>query len=526
MLGNASHEQHYVIAGQVLDALRTNPSGDVKNVKTVSIASMDVVTFMENAAGDSDLTGNNFKNMAGASLDTLYAPFSTTTTHSVLPHFETPDANATITADDLNPYNPGGVFNTGDNFLDRGHNMNMAIHGHPSDIGNTGDVVFEKDYAQRGTINPTGINSIGQKLPMIGVGFGYDIDGNPVPADTGDATAFHPDAFWDPNLWKAGPIDLRWDDSRKVWVGGNTQKIYLCKATNTINTTCFSYEVERDNTLAQYTRNTLGLRAFDGTDSEVIYDPQYVAYNNDAENVGCRVSLDYNGLDAPMYEAYIIRSTQDSAGPSYYNLFSDDCSDCGSILEECSEHTNHNDSAVGKKILIENPLMEQIDVGTLMFTVDTGRKKNINTGSFVNGSGTGAAGYVQTDANGNGSGVITAGGSGYTYGAFAILPSGGMCLDVTLLDDGSSITGITIDPTTNLKPSQYVSLTIIPNNAVVETESLPIHWILNTQKFTTSVVTHVDCEAGQLTKMTRKIATSFQTCEIPNDSNTCAVNSF
>jgi hypothetical protein len=490
-------------------------------------------------------------------LDTVFSPYSVYFSDENLPHFENPSDTTEPNSLTLNPFNPNnqlslyyaptgsllyqaslatsgsptaaesGLAGSTSGWLENGHTIEYASVGTGDFAGQPVDMNFANDFNSRGRVEVEHVRSVGFRAPLVLTGWGFDMDGNPVPANTGDSTQFHDDAFKDPTLWKSGPVDLRWDDERKVWrAGGTDTKIYLCKATNTINTSCFSYEVERDNTLSQYTRNTLGTRAFDGLAGETIYDPQNVAYTDDAENIGCRVSLDYDTIDAPMYEAFIIRQTTDPAGPTYYNLFSDDCSDCGSILESgCG--TQHGDSAAGKKVLIENPLLQQIDVGTLMFTVNTGRTKNINTGEFSGGAGTGASGYVSIDADGAGSGVLTAAGSGYTYGAFALFESGGPCVDITMSDDSSGVlTGITIDPTTGLYPSGQYDLNIIPNDATVSTEELPIHWILNSQKFNTTVVTHVECQGGQLTKMTRKIQSEFQTCEIPNGSNTCAINSF
>jgi hypothetical protein len=60
---------------------------------------------------------------------------------------------------------------------------------------------------------------------MVVTGWGFDLNGNPVPADTGDNTKFASGAFSDMSNWKSGPVDLRWDDERKVWAagGGNTE---------------------------------------------------------------------------------------------------------------------------------------------------------------------------------------------------------------------------------------------------------------------------------------------------------------
>lgn len=60
------------------------------------------------------------------------------------------------------------------------------------------------------------------KGPMYLSGWGYDICGLPVPASGGidNSRLFDPNTPINRAIWKTGPIDLRWDDDRKVWTGG------------------------------------------------------------------------------------------------------------------------------------------------------------------------------------------------------------------------------------------------------------------------------------------------------------------
>jgi hypothetical protein len=530
-------------------------SGLIKKINSSLTTSDNVSNFIH-----AKETINTYRTKFAASFDSIFSPYTTYLSASGTPKFEQPTSLGVPNSLTLNPFNPNNSLSlyyapTGSllyslssattgaptaaelalqsgtaGWMNYGHNISWSTYG----TGQWPSYGFDDSFIKKtGTaVEVENIRAVGFRAPMVLSGWGWDIDGNPVPSerddravrDVDDGTKFGSGAFSDPSLWKTGPVDLRWDYNAKVWTGNST-RIYLCKATNTINTSCFSYEVERDNTLAQYTRNTLGggSLGFDATAN--IYDPQQVAYDADAENIGCRVNLDYGSIQFPMYEAFIIRQTVDPAGPSYYNLFSDDCSDCGSIINRCGG-TGHDTASAGKKVLIENPLLQQIDVGTLLFTVNTGRTKKINTGEFIGGSGENASGNLVIASGGGASIDITAGGSGYTYGAFALLPTGAPCVDITLTDNGDAIAAGTPDPTTGVFPTGTFTLTIIPNNAVVDTEELPIHWIINSQKFNSTVVTHVECQGGQLTKMTRKIQTEFQTCEIPAGANTCAINSF
>lgn len=69
---------------------------------------------------------------------------------------------------------------------------------------------------------------VATKGPIIMGGWGYDVDGFPVPNATGEG-GIRQNKFQDNWLkrqedWKVGPIDLRWDDSRKVWVSPQPYK--------------------------------------------------------------------------------------------------------------------------------------------------------------------------------------------------------------------------------------------------------------------------------------------------------------
>ena len=68
------------------------------------------------------------------------------------------------------------------------------------------------------TEEPEGIRPIGVKGPVVIVGWGYDIQGSPVPAEPNDPCKFADDWLVRPDIWKAGPLDVRWDECKKMWV--------------------------------------------------------------------------------------------------------------------------------------------------------------------------------------------------------------------------------------------------------------------------------------------------------------------
>jgi hypothetical protein len=62
--------------------------------------------------------------------------------------------------------------------------------------------------------------AIGLRAPLVLVGWGFDINNKPVPnkGSTGsEQMEFADDWLAKPHLWKAGPLDVRWDANRAVW---------------------------------------------------------------------------------------------------------------------------------------------------------------------------------------------------------------------------------------------------------------------------------------------------------------------
>jgi len=441
---NVVPRPHLLLAGDVVDILRGSgafQSGDAVIRKAVSVGVMNPDYFSRqfNAAA----TGSNpaFHNQAAISFDGVFSPYSVAT-HAKLPYFEAPTDNTNPNSLTLNPFNPNNILPTGDNRNEwnSGHNITMAMVATGIGIeGDPEDFAFDKDFFLRSRVETQQIRGVGLRSPQVMVGWGFDTAGNPVPADTGDATKFHPNAFWDPNLWKAGPIDLRWDNTRKVWRGGGDATIYLVKTTNVYNPAGFSYEVDRSTGRSQYARPSLSYKA-NSTDDDTIHDPEKIAYDLNSDNGGNFERLDFTNAEYPHYEAYIIRDTDDTVTSStYYNLWTDDCPDCGHISNPCTSGTNtvHGSASANKKILIENPLRQSLDIGDLAYTVNTNRTKKVNTGSFTGGNGTGAAISLTTDASGVLSATIDASGAGYINGAFGIV-SGNICTAVTISVGGRS----------------------------------------------------------------------------------------
>lgn len=205
-------------------------------IPQVSIGLFNIEDFMNRASTVSTNSNQSaIDNIAAVSLDGIFAPYTTSFSHTTLPFRTRPTDSGSPNSLTLNPFNPNNslgssgnqTISSGQSWRSSGHNISIAMVGNTGDFGASGrypsgnnapvDYYFEKDYYARGAVEISGVRSVGLKSPMWLSGWGYDINGNPVPANTGDSTKFHPRAFYDPSTWKSGPVDLRWDESRGVW---------------------------------------------------------------------------------------------------------------------------------------------------------------------------------------------------------------------------------------------------------------------------------------------------------------------
>ena len=86
--------------------------------------------------------------------------------------------------------------------------------------GNSKDMNHQKDPVASGGSHS--VQAMVYKGPLYLSGWGYDICGLPVPSSgiPNETRIFNKDTPVNRSLWKTGPVDLRWDEDRKVWVGG------------------------------------------------------------------------------------------------------------------------------------------------------------------------------------------------------------------------------------------------------------------------------------------------------------------
>jgi hypothetical protein len=128
--------------------------------------------------------------------------------------------------------------------------MNVA-HGSGADDNFNFDTV-----GQSGTSGPlkdrqqeTDFRFTAMRGPLVLQAWGYDINGKPIPNANDSATAAESGTFrnnnledkflknWlsNPKTWPAGPIDLRWDRHRGMWVSPPSSKIIVGRLTSSLS---------------------------------------------------------------------------------------------------------------------------------------------------------------------------------------------------------------------------------------------------------------------------------------------------
>lgn len=163
-----------------------------------------------------------------------------------------------------------GSISTTDNLaIDQGGLEFFDLNNASSDIDANG-LVFDRQANIPEQINMFNLRFLGLRGPLVMAGWGYDTEGFPVPNASGEPKAINADGFpfkirdlddlqgsFDPNyegtilgknqvivsgkwskpkkedkflkgwglrpdLWPVGPIDLRWDENRRVWIPGKS----------------------------------------------------------------------------------------------------------------------------------------------------------------------------------------------------------------------------------------------------------------------------------------------------------------
>lgn len=190
----------------------------------------------------------DYDKKAMVSLDGLFVPFSTSTSASGIPHYETPTISGAGNRNvlELNPYQlNNGVFYTAQ---DSSYNDDTRLD--------------EKQSAN--------IRGIALRGPLVVAGWGYDISSKPVPNSNPNnpGTSFLSNYQEKPDRWKVGPVALEWEDSRKVWVPSAGAAVRVARLNGNLvggaNTTGFLLTpVFAGNNITSYTIESSVIRIYD-----------------------------------------------------------------------------------------------------------------------------------------------------------------------------------------------------------------------------------------------------------------------
>ena len=296
---------------------------------------------------------------------------------------------------------------------------------------------------------------VGLRGPLVMAGWGYDTHDRPVPNMRFDANNRHdepteanygrqryvppqmrgktisgmqedykhfiPQHMKRPDKWKVGPIDLRWDNQRKVWVGGKHNGIYLSKATKCIlpkagldGNNSFNFGVGGNvNAPGRLYRNPCPTSDCTHTSyfPTSIYYPDIEIYDPEDHN-WCGRCMTYGDMTAcgdfkdgcvPFYDAIVLRPIDEfvgkrnqltectdkfrkiQGGAPQMRRAGNPCHGWGSsyfgekefINEKIGKDetwTQQAKALMYEKVFIENPLGQGLMVGDAFFSYDTGKR--------------------------------------------------------------------------------------------------------------------------------------------------------
>lgn len=172
---------HDMIMGKII-----NTNDGKKKIVTIT------ETLEKTHAGLSAADSGDYANTAAVDLASIFVPFTVSPTANLnLPAYENPSSGS-INLTSLNPYRTGMALD----LITRGTEF-------PSDLS----------LAKASGFDSQGFRAMALRAPLILSGWGYSTSGTLVPSG---------DYLGDPTKWKTGPLDVRWDDDRKVWAAGGS----------------------------------------------------------------------------------------------------------------------------------------------------------------------------------------------------------------------------------------------------------------------------------------------------------------
>lgn len=305
--------------------------------KTIDVFDISFTTIPEGMA----LINQDNKNDIGLiSLDAIFCPYTTAFTHDNLPTWINPTgaASGDITCISLNPFNPEAIYTSGsvtgvlqpDVFYESGHNIQLYNSFDAVGLNTYEDLSPYNELAITRNPTVTGIRAVGLKAPIVLTGPGYDTSGNPVPTGVG-GSGWHPEAFHNPSLWKSGPVDLRWDNTRGVWTGTGGSDLVRFKITD-YNAQLGENAIGCDHVIADIIGEPCN-RALSSGDSIKVYDPDFAYFNMPLDLLigmyGYAVKMYNPMIDDPIVEVDPVDCVLDqyAEGACYWNVVSLSCAE-------------------------------------------------------------------------------------------------------------------------------------------------------------------------------------------------------
>lgn len=172
---------HEVIVAQTYD-------DDLAGTTRVGVSSFS----FEEAIGAVNADDNSlYQRTAAMSWSGLLRPISTSTSATTLPHYTSPALTGCLDRTELDPWRAAN---------------DVEVWANGSTYGGL--------HATRWGGDRANARIIGLRGPLLMAGWGYDWEGNPVPGEGGE---FSSNYLTHSENWKAGPVDLLWDERRGVW---------------------------------------------------------------------------------------------------------------------------------------------------------------------------------------------------------------------------------------------------------------------------------------------------------------------
>lgn len=122
-----------------------------------------------------------------------------------------------------NPFNSGEHHHSGSGY---GHSIDLV--GRESELPTSGLITnfYSKDDPSRYSED---YRFLAMRGPLVLQSWGYDTDGKPIPNESGFTDRFANNWLLESSKWPVGPIDLRFDRTRGVWVSPPPYKIVVVK---------------------------------------------------------------------------------------------------------------------------------------------------------------------------------------------------------------------------------------------------------------------------------------------------------